>query len=130
MGNQNLSMRPITAADEPLLASWWVGHGKPIIPAHLWPKRGFIVDERVAGFLFCTDGGLAIIEWIISRPEYDRVKRRRALKQLIALLTGTAMELGYKVTGVFSENSSVISLFKEDGWKPHFTKLTSLFREH
>jgi hypothetical protein len=121
-------MRLIGPPDEPLLASWWVGHGKPIIPAPLWPKTGYIVDECVAGFLLCTDSKFALIEWVISKPEYDRVKRRAALKQLVAVLTGTAIQLDYKMIGLLSENASLLSLLHEEGWKTDSKSLTSLYR--
>jgi hypothetical protein len=126
--SSQMTVRYLTHEDEPLLASWWIWHGKPIIPAALWPRHALMVDESLAGFLIGTDASFAIIEWYVSKPSYDRIKRREAMKLLTEKLSEMAKQLGYNAVIVIINKGSLVSLFKEQGFEDDASDLISLMR--
>ena len=57
---------------------------------------GFLVDGRVAGWLYITNSNIAMIEGIISDPDTVPSLRRQSVKKLMAILIETADHLGFK----------------------------------
>lgn len=121
-------IRPISADDEPMLSAWWTAHGKPIIPAHLWPKHGFLVNDLAAGFLIGTDAGFALAEWYVTRPGCAKIERREALRLLTQALSEKARQLGYAAIIALANKDSLVALLKEEGFDDDASGLISLMR--
>lgn len=83
--------------DYETLARWWEAHQWPVVPKEHLPKRGFMVNETVAAFLYQTDSAIAWMEWIISDPASDSLVRDVALDLLIEHISKEARDLGFQI---------------------------------
>jgi len=70
----------------------------------------------VAGFIYYTNSKGALLEWVVSNPEYKENDR----KQAIALLINAAEEVckanGVKYMFSIGRNKSLINIHEELGW--------------
>lgn len=57
---------------------------------------GLIVDDTAACFLYLTDGGIALIEGLITNPKAPLFKRYSACNDIIKRLANLAIAKGYK----------------------------------
>ena len=68
---------------------------------------GFIVDNRVAGFLYMTNSNIAFIEWVVARPKTVPSLRRASLRKLIGVLVDTATMMGCDIIFGVSTHPSI-----------------------
>lgn len=79
----------------PKIARWFKDRKLDTPSWHQLSDTGYIADDRVAGWLLCTNSSVAIIETIISNPATVPSLRRESLLKLGGFLVDTAMLLGY-----------------------------------
>lgn len=91
-----------------MLVEWWKGHNWGIIPYSMLPKIGFIVEDTVAGFIYSTDSEICLIEWIISDPKSEKLKRKECVDILLKTLCSTAKEMGFKIGYTYTKNKGLI----------------------
>ena len=133
MNNSKLVPRKIREDDWDTLKKWWdywPGTGAP--PKDLLPENGtggIIVEDKgqpvVAGFIYKTNSKSAMIEGVISNPNYrGKQKRDKALETLVICLHEAIKLMGYKNIFAMTDNKKIINLGTKLGWyldtKPNY----------
>lgn len=107
----------------PLIRSWYEKRGITPPEARKLPTLGFVVDNKVAGWLYQTDSTTALIDAVIADPDSLPKARRLALRRLAGVLTDTALSMGYTDV-IFTSSSPTIQLIgKEMGFQETNQKL-------
>lgn len=81
------------------------------------PEVGVIVEGCAALFLYRTDGGVALIDGVITDPKAPEHIRRNALRQGIATLTHKAKRFGAKKVLGFTQVPSMVEMAKQMGYE-------------
>lgn len=106
--------------DYPLVSSWWTAHHWPSVPPGMLPKTGFVVEDETqgycAGFLYRTDSGFGLLEWVVSNPHSPWEKRSLAIDLLIAKLLERAKELGMEAVLSMTSNSGLLKRYERAGF--------------
>lgn len=100
------------------IASWYHARGMEAPSIDRLPELGFIVDNRVAGWLYRTDSTVAMIDAVISNPHTLPSARRQSLKKLAGVLVDTAIALGYPDIIFTSKHPTIQKLGMEMGFRP------------
>ncbi len=86
--------------------SWYTKRELPILIKDILPNTGFIVSEVAAGFLYCCDGNLGLIENFITNPDAKSEDRDEAINIIIDSIEQEAKILGIKyIIGSTKEDS-------------------------
>lgn len=116
--NPHSSIVRVTPDHYPMLKRWYKGHGKDfIVLEDVISDLGYIVDGRVAGWLFVTNSNVAMIEGIISNPESVPSLRRTSLRKLTGFLVDASLMLGFTNIFGISKHPSMAKVAKELGFK-------------
>lgn len=95
-----ISKRFSVENDYPLIHNWCLTRKFPSPDPYSLPKFGLLLSDNdtpiVAGFLYKTDGGVAVISNIVSNPYPDKEIRRIAVAQLVMELSELAKDQGYR----------------------------------
>lgn len=119
------NIRNLIEKDYETLKVWWEnwrGWGtappKDFLPGN--GTSGFIVEKDdigvVAGFLYTTNSKAAILEWVISNPEYKNKDRKEALELLIKGAENVANSSGYRYMFTITGNQHLINTHEKLGW--------------
>jgi|TARA_R100000231_G_scaffold27617_2_gene24636 hypothetical protein len=134
MNNSRLVPRKIKKEDWSTLEKWWNSWPNSSAP----PKEslpgngtgGIIIEDNgkpvIAGFIYQTNSKLAMLEGIISNPNYrGKQKRDKSLEILVACLHETIKLMGCKYIFAMTDNKKIINLGIKLGWcldaKPNYT---------
>ena len=83
-------------------------------------KGGFIVEKNnigvVAGFVYMTNSKAALLEWIISNPEYRESDRKDAIELLINAVEHVLKDQGIKHIFSIGRNKHLIETHKKLNW--------------
>ena len=139
MNNSKLYPRKIKEEDWDTLKKWWdYWPGVEAPPRDFLPDNGtggiMIEDNEepvIAGFIYRTNSSCAILEWIISSPNYrGKKKRDEALEFLITCLQTVVKEMGYRTIVAMIRNKKIINLREKFAWKidlkPNYTHIKIL----
>lgn len=121
--------------DYPVLYKWWSEHeGWAPIPQHLLPPLGLIEEDSqtgaplCAGFVYQTLGTpLGWLEWIISDPTSDKIKRGLAVDRLISALKKEAAKVGTTTLFTSSNSQKLIQRYTAHGFKTTDKNVTHMF---
>lgn len=103
-----------------LLKSWFDARQFPAPDPEIIPGLGLIVSGEkpiAAGFLFKTDGGVAIIAHLISDPASEKAERNEAVKHLLSVLSLMARDFGFKYVSCATNIKSLGVRFEEYGFE-------------
>lgn len=116
-----LNIRRLTGNDWPTLENWWdswkgwVAPPKDFLPDN--GTGGFMVENGetpiVAGFVYFTNSKGALLEWIVSNPEYKESNRDEAIELLITAVENVLKDQGVKYVFSLCRNQSLINKFKK-----------------
>ena len=119
-----LNIRRLTEDDWKTLVSWWdkweewTAPPKDFLPDD--GTGGFIVENngepKVAGFVYFTNSKGALLEWIISNPEYREADRETAIELLIMAVERVLKDQGIKYIFSIGRNKNLIEKHKNLGW--------------
>ena len=70
----------------------------------------------IAGFVYLTNSKTALLEWIISDPDYREDDRKEALEMLINTSEMYCKELGYKYMFSVCRSKKLIETHKKLKW--------------
>ena len=119
-----LNIRRLTENDWPVLQSWWEAWDEWVAPPRdFLPDNGtggFMVESEdkpvVAGFIYFTNSKGALLEYIISNPEYRESNRNEAVELLITAAEQVLKDKGYKYVFSIGRNKNLIDKHKKLGW--------------
>lgn len=114
-----------------LAQEWWLAHGWPEAPTPpILPKNGVVVTVAgrpiCLGFLYLSDSEIGWVEYVVSDPESDKVKRGEALDLLIDSLKKIAVAFGKPVLFTSGKNPSLLERFRRKGFIMGDTGMTQL----
>ena len=103
------------------LANLLTQHGWPSLPEEMLPETVVVIaDDQLVdiagGCLYKTDSDIAILEFLCVNPQYDKIKRRAALDEVISRLCKTAKILGYTKIFTTAEHPGLISRYENHGF--------------
>ena len=118
-----LKARALQESDWEILCSWWKWWRWPEVSKDLLPANGLgglmICKDDVpivAGFLYLTNSKGALLDWIVSNPEYKENDRSLAIKLLIDSCEELAKMNGYNIIFTFTRNKSLMNIHEELGY--------------
>jgi hypothetical protein len=112
-----MALRRIKPNDYPMIESWYRKRKLTPPPWQDLSETGWIADDRVAGWLLCTNSSVAIIEGLISNPDSLASNRKESMLKLSGFLVDTALLLGYSKVIAVSKHPSVDKVAKQLGFR-------------
>ncbi len=119
-----LNIRMLKDSDWNTLVKWWdswpewQAPAKDFLPDN--GKGGFIVEKQskpiVAGFLYTTNSKAALLEWIISNPEYREKDRKQAIELLIKGAENVCKNQGIRYIFSIGRSQHLINTHKQLGY--------------
>ena len=108
---------------------WWDERGLDFTPASFLPKSGIVIEDDngipfVAGFLYLTNGGVAMINTLIS--DKSRKDRSLAIDVLIDTLITMAKSSGYKVISCATNLEHLTDRYIRHGFQKFETGVTHM----
>ena len=119
-----MMVRIYTEADRPLVSKWFDGHDSAMLDEEFLPTRGFIVDERIVGWVYLSDSRLAMCGWVVSDPDSPVKKTLEAAKVLVSEMSNYAHDLGYYVMYASTSVRGLGRLYESLGFIPGDTGRT------
>jgi len=125
-----LTFRTLKEEDYETICAWWKWWRWTVLPKSALPdngKCGFMVEKNnkpiVSGFLYLTNSTGALLEWIVSNPDYREDDRKDAIELLINEAEKFCKGMG--ITYIFSIGRSkhLMETHKKLGW--HVDKKSS-----
>lgn len=119
-----LNIRRLKESDWKSLIEWWKTwpNWEPL-PKEYMPDNGLgglMVEKNgtliVAGFIYFTNSKGALLEWIISNPEYRDKDRKEAIELLIIGAEQVCKAKGIKYIFSIGRNKSLINVHKKLNW--------------
>lgn len=119
------TIRKLNSTDyEEILTEWWNDWRwtpplKDFLPEN--GEGGIIVYDGdipvCAGFYYITNSKVGWCDWIISNFQYkDKQKRKKALSQLVNILSETLKVNGCKYSYALLKSKSLISIYENNGY--------------
>jgi hypothetical protein len=119
-----LNIRRLTEEDWEVLCSWWEAW-----PEWVNPPKDFLPDNGtgglmvykentliVAGFIYYTNSKGALLEWVVSNPDYRESDRKLAIELLINTVEDVCNANGVKYIFSIGRTNSLIDTHKKLGW--------------
>ena len=95
--------KKLTESDYDLLVEWWNWWRWTPVPRNFLPDNGtggiMIYKDNipvVAGFIYFTNSDAAVVEWVISNPEYKDQDRKEAVELLLQVIEEVCKKQGKK----------------------------------
>ena len=126
MYSTELVPRHLEEGDWDILKEWWdywpgvEAPCKDFLPDN--GTGGIMIDENgipiIACFIYQTNSNAAMLEWLISNPNYrGKKKRDRAIEALIVSAQAVVKSMGYKTIFTMLRHRKLINLRDRFGWK-------------
>ncbi len=131
-------IRELNTNDWETLKKWWDWWPKwQAPPKDLLPldgTGGFILEKGlvpvVAGFVYLTNSNTAILEWLVSNPEYREDDRGEAIDTFIVRTEEILKQMGFKYMFSIVQHKRLIETHKKLGWsadaKPSYELIKTL----
>ena len=116
-----LNIRKLKQGDLTFIKKWWEAWPEWVSPSDdFLPETGVVVENNnkpvAAGFIYLTNAKVALLEWIISDPEYREDNRKQALELLITGAEEIIKDLGYKYSFSICRHKGLMETHKKLGW--------------
>ena len=116
-----MNIRRLTEDDWTTLVEWWSAWPKWKSPSlDFLPDTGVVVEKDnlpvVIGFIYLTNAKVALLEWIISDPEYRKNDRDALIELLIKGAENMVKHLEYKYLFSVCQHEKLIDKHKKLGW--------------
>ena len=122
--NNELNFRPLKEEDYETICKWWKEWNWPVIPKEMLPdkgKSGFIVEKNnipiVSAFLYLTNSTGALLEWIVSNPEYREDDRKEAIELLITNAETVCKNMGITYMFSIGRSKNLMKTHEKLGWQ-------------
>lgn len=107
------------AKDADTVAAWLRPRGMAMVPKAELPETGFIVDGVAVAFVYMADGGLAIIDRLVTNPMSTPDERNDAVPSIFRKLKAHAFLNGAKQIVAFSDRKSTATWLKDADMRKH-----------
>jgi len=130
-----LNIRRIEDQDYSTLKKWWDAWPEWQAPPKTFlPDTGFIVEKNdisiVAVYIYMTNSKAALLEWVISNPDYRESDRKDAIELLIQAVERVLKDQGIVHVFTIGRNKHLINTHKKLGWmvdeKPSYEIIKNL----
>jgi len=116
-----LNLRRYKKEDLKTIEKWWEAWPEWTSPGEEFlPDTGVVVTANdkliMAAFIYLTNAKVALLEWIISDPDYREDNRKQALELLITGGEEVIKSLGYKFTFSMCRSKNLGETYKKLGW--------------
>lgn len=115
------------------MAMWSEERSFPMIPKELLPPVGVMIEKDdnpvCAGFLYYTNGGVAILDHLISDRKVDRPIRDQCIDYMITYLTQIARENGFKMLSAATNLGGLSKRYEEHGFRSYDKNVTHFSKE-
>ena len=116
-----MNIRKLKKKDFKLAKKWWKAWPEWTAPAEdFLPETGLVVESNkepvMIGFIYLTNAKVALLEWIVSDPDYREDNRKQLLKLLILGAENMLKEMDYKYVFSVCKNQNLINTHKDLGW--------------
>lgn len=116
--------RVLKEEDYDKLTEWWKWWRFPVVDRSMLPNNGmggFMVEDNgvdlAAGFLYFTNSGFALCEFIVSNPEVkDRELREKSIVLLIDEISKEAKINGVKCLFTYIKNKNLEDKYLRAGY--------------
>lgn len=114
-------IRPYTAADYPMISSWWAEQKEPGPTEDMLPLDSTVIVETAGCPILCQSmiltnvKGFCYVENLVGNPEF-KGKRREAGHFLASYWNFFAKEKGYDRIVTFSYRPGVCKVLEDYGW--------------
>jgi hypothetical protein len=119
-----LNIRKLKVSDWETLQKWWeqwpdwVAPTKEFLPNN--GTGGYIVEKNdkaiIAGFIYYTNSKTALLEWIVSDPDYRESDRQEALELLITTSEQDCKDTGYKYMFSVCRSKKLMETHRKLDW--------------
>jgi len=97
--------------DMEYIVEWWKEHGWTPVHPYMLSETGYIVEHDnqpiVAGWYIKTNGGGALLEWIVKNPLASKEVVSKSLDILVESVESYAKEDGYLMLLTFIEHKGL-----------------------
>ena len=121
--SNKLQVRTLKKDDYEFIANWWKWWRWKVVPREMLPENGLsglMVEKNniriVSGFIYMTNSTGAILEFIVSNPEYRSKDRKQAIELLIDTAEDFCKKLGCDYMFSIGRNKHLIETHKKLGW--------------
>lgn len=112
-----MNARPYILEDHATIATWWDGHGWPVIPVEYLPALGIIIDGHAAGFLYNDPSSAGImLEFVVTHPLNTPRQSVAAIQLLISTAENIAREIGKTFIFTTCQQPSLARLMSSSGF--------------
>jgi len=116
----------IAENDHATVAEWWQGHGWPVVPPHLLPPYGIIVDGLCAGWLYKTDSRIGWLEWVVSNPKASAREVYDGMVMMFDLLKEESKRRGDAAIFSALKSRGLIRFYKNQGFEESDSGMTHM----
>ena len=114
------NIRRLEESDYETLVGWWKWWRWTAPPKTFLPETGFIVEKDnigiVACYVYMTNSKAALMEWVVSNPQYRDKDRKEAIKFLMQVVEKLLKEKGIIHLMTMGRHPSLLKIHKELGW--------------
>ena len=119
----DLLVRNLIEHDYEFISKWWEWWRWKVIPREMLPENGLsglMVEKNgiriVSGFIYMTNSTGAMLEWIVSNPDYREKDRKYAIELLIDTAEEYCKGLGFNYMFSIGRSKHLIETHKKLGW--------------
>tara|TARA_R100000700_G_C3173373_1_gene147894 strand:- start:731 stop:1144 length:414 start_codon:yes stop_codon:yes gene_type:complete len=121
--SNKLQVRNLKKDDYDYIAKWWKWWRWKVIPKEMLPENGLsglMVEKNgiriVSGFIYMTNSTGAMLEFIVSNPDYKEKDRKQAIELLISTAEEFCKGLGCDYMFSIGRNKHLIETHEKLGW--------------
>lgn len=118
-----LIFRPLNEGDYETICSWWKWWRWTVLPKDFLPNNGeggFMIEKNnipiVSGFLYLTNSKGAMLEWIVSNPEYKDKDRKQAIEKLLIDVEEFCKSINIKYIFSIGRSKHLMDTHEKLGW--------------
>ena len=115
------NVKRLVESDYKTLCKWWKWWRWSPPPLTFLPETGFMVVkeniEIAACYVYLTNSKAALLEWVVSNPEYKESDRKDAITLLIQATENVLKGQGIKHVFSFVRHKNLLKTHKELEWQ-------------
>ncbi len=111
-----------------MVDSWYKDRGLTPIPQDMLPPTGIIVPGKAAAWMYRADGGLCLIEGLISSNKISKLERSDAINSVVKALLDVAARTGARRVLSLTQNFQVFERSVNLGFEDFSSRNIFIFK--